>query len=111
MKEKFLFKGKIIGEVDLEKKYYITHRTREHVFRKFGNGFGLSTKVIDALYERDIELIVINFEGKEFLWVHIDRFAFKGETWKDGDDEQLVLAREHWQDKPSEEHIIQEKLY
>ncbi len=103
MREPVRFQGKIIGDIDKEKQLYISHRRREHIFRKFGNGFGLSAKVIDVLYSQDIVNIVIIFEDKQALFATLDLFITKGEKWMDGDDEQMILPQKFFTEKRVEE--------
>ena len=91
MREPVKFQGKIIGELDWARKIYFTPRNENHVFRKFGDGFGISCKVIDALMMKKIETVVVIFQEREALVAPLLSWVTRGEQWKDGEDEQLIL--------------------
>jgi len=92
-----IFKNKIIGII--ENDTYISERTREHIFRKFGNGFGISAKVIDFLESKNISKVRIIFEGRHSLECSLDLFYCRGEQYKDGDDLQFILPNKFFNQK------------
>lgn len=96
MKENIFFKGKLLGTVDTEREVYVSRRTKEHQFHIFGDGFGLSEKVIRRLYDLDVQKILINFEDRHLFWVKLDIFVCKGKDWNDNGDKQIILPLKFW---------------
>jgi hypothetical protein len=108
MNEPIFYKGKKIGEVNLEKSYYISYRTDEHIFRIFEDGFGISEKIIDKLDALGIKQILINFKDQELFITSLDRFIIFSKPYSDGEDKQLILPRSHFfKQKPN---YTQERL-
>lgn len=90
MKEPVILRGVKIGEIDLEKAFYLSHRTQAHYFHKF-EGFGISIKVLDYLMSKKVEKIGIIFENREFYYANIDSFLIHGIEYDDNGDIQLIL--------------------
>lgn len=73
---------------------FVTHRGKEHVFRKF-NGFGMSFKVLKELVDLRCRKIVIVFnDGYEEVVYKVspEDFLDKGLVYFDGLDSQRVLS-------------------
>lgn len=95
-KERITFGSKVIGEIDYEKKCFVTFKNDRHYFRNF-DGFGASIKLLDYLQEKGIDLFIVNFNNQDFYWTEIASFIVKGKEWTDGDDDhQLILHISHW---------------
>jgi hypothetical protein len=92
-----IFKNKIIGRI--ENDTYISERTREHIFRKFENGFGISSKVIDYLESQGVTTVRIIFENIHTFECPINFFYIKGIEYKDGEDSQLILPNKFFNQK------------
>jgi hypothetical protein len=84
-----IFNKKVIGFI--ENDTYISHRTREHIFRKFENGFGISSKVIDFLESQNVNKVKIIFEDRHEFVCDLDLFYLRGFKYLDGEDEQMIL--------------------
>jgi len=91
MIEKIKKGDKEIGFINYEKNRYVSPRTESHKFRMFGNGFGVSVKLVDYLLEKNIEWIVIDFGRGRYYLARVLDFINKGETWNDNGDDQLIL--------------------
>lgn len=53
--------GRVLGTV--YGKVYVTKRTVNHFFKKF-NGFGVSTNVLDHLFEKGVKWLLFEYYGK-----------------------------------------------
>lgn len=95
MIQNIVIKHKIVGTMDTEKGIYVSHRTREHIFRKF-NGFGLSLSIIEYLYKNEIKYIIINFEDKQSFWTELKNFVMHGKEFNDAGDLQYILNMDFW---------------
>lgn len=91
--------GKDILIGTFEKEVYTTNRNRKHIFLKFGNGFGLSSSVIDFLESQGVTTVRIIFEDHHILECPINFFYIKGIEYKDGDDSQLILPNKFFNQK------------
>ena len=94
--EVIFFKGQKIGEINEEKSYYLSYRNHTHLFNIFNNGFGISEKVLDYLYSKNIKKIIINYENLFIYSIDIDSFIFKSKEYMDGIDKQLILEGQYW---------------
>jgi hypothetical protein len=103
-KEVMFYKGKKLGYIDFDRECYISERTKEHQFHIFNDGFGISTRVLDKLYEKNITKIIIIFEHKHLFWCDIDTLLCKGKDWNDKGDQQIILPLNFWN-----EEIFKEK--
>jgi len=104
-KEYIRLKGKVRGYIDTKKKAYISHRTFEHQFHKFREGFGCSVKILNFLRERGIETINIVFNGI-ILKTSVQTFYDNGISYTDkGEDKQFILPL----DKFTKEGEVEEK--
>lgn len=92
-----IFKNKIIGII--ENDTYVSERTREHIFRKFENGFGISSKVIDYLESQGVINVKIIFENMHTFECPLNFFYIKGIEYKDGDDLQFILPNKFFNQK------------
>ena len=84
--------GKMVGETLGDT--YISHRDKsKHFFRIF-IGYGISSKVIDVLYDQGIRKIVIVEDNKRKFHSNIHDW-FRADKWidnsNDANDEQLIL--------------------
>lgn len=91
-----LMKGKKVGEINTEQSYYISYRNDDHVFRIFGDGFGISEKALLVLEQQGIKHIIINFKDQEMFFTTVKRFLIFSKEYSDKGDKQLILPREHW---------------
>ncbi len=103
MKTTVFFKKKKIGVVDSERNAYLTYRNDNHVFHKFGEGFGVSIGVLDLLRQKEIEYVIVNFKNMKAYVAQTVDFLVLGEDYKDGNDVQLILPLKYWNKKPMEE--------
>ena len=83
--------NKIIGNIDSEKGIYVSDRSSIHIFKKFGNGFGLSVGILDLLESHGIKKIMIRFENQYEFIATTDTFLVHGIYYNDLGDEQLIL--------------------
>jgi hypothetical protein len=97
---------KIIGYIDTEKSIYISDRTRQHIFLKYGNGFGISVKVLDLLESQGIKLIIIRFEDNNLLSAPLDSFLVHGIEYNDFSDKQLILPFVYFNKKRVDERQV-----
>lgn len=88
--------GKRRGLIDEENGIYLTDRSVETMFHKFGDGFGLSIKIIDFLVDKKVDFVVVNFENRKSFWVNLGLFNLYGEEYSDGQDEQKILPLKYW---------------
>lgn len=99
MKNKIYYMGKIIGELDEEENCFYSTRTPDHIFHIFGEGIGLSEKVIDFLMDKNCERMVISFQNR-LLWVYLVEFVTKGNQYKNiekgKEDLQLIIPFKFW---------------
>ena len=95
MIKNIFFSGKLIGKIDYERGVYLSYRNEKHKFHMWGDGFGLSVKILDLLISENIEYIVINYCNKEGYITPIASFLVNGISWKDKsfgvEEEQLIL--------------------
>jgi len=77
------------GYIDFKRHCYISKRESEHIFIKF-NGWGLSVCILNYLRSKNIETIIVVFEGN-FMKSTVQNFYENGIVYKDGKDNQLVL--------------------
>ncbi len=86
-------RGAIVGfiEIDGRRKVYISRRTMQHQFHMFGNGFGISKRILDYLKNEGVNEIIIVFERVK-LQTNVQKFYEKGQSYVDGGDEQLILT-------------------
>lgn len=89
-KEYIRLKGRARGYIDTKKKAYISHRTFEHQFHKFGEGFGCSAKILNFLREKGIESIEIIFNSYRLL-SKVQDFYDYGERYSNNGDKQFIL--------------------
>lgn len=94
--EVLFFQGQKVGEINYEDRYYLSYRNRNHCFHIFNDGFGISEKVLDYLYQNKINKIIINFENKLLLSCDIDYFLIKSKEYSDNGDKQLILEGNLW---------------
>jgi hypothetical protein len=92
-------KNKLIGRIDKENKIYVSLRTSEHIFRKYGDGFGISMDVLRYLEENEIDTIIINFENIRAYITDINRFYFHGIEYDFFEDKQLILPIQYFKEK------------
>ena len=85
------------GYIDYKKQSYISHRNHSHQFHKFGEGFGCSVVILNYLREKGIETILIIFEGS-ILKSSVQDFYDFGERYHDGEDKQLILPLEKFEE-------------
>lgn len=98
--------NKIIGNIDKERGMYVSDRSSIHIFKKFGNGFGLSVGILDLLESHGIKKIMIRFENKYEFFTTTDAFLVHGISWNDLGDEQLILPFEYFNRKNVEERQV-----
>ncbi len=95
MKEYIKIKNKIVGVINHETCSYTSPRdARKHYFKMY-DGLGMSIKILDYLDSKKIDKIIMDFGGKT-LETDIAFFWSKGEYWKDGNDEQLILQSKYF---------------
>ena len=94
MKKYIQLDNKIVGFVKItpEERAYYSPREIEHIFRIFGDGFGMSEILLETLREKyKVEKIYIIFRGRK-LKASVQQFFDFGKEWKDGkNDWQLIL--------------------
>ena len=94
--QKLILNNKVVGEVDLERKCYLSFRTDKHFFRIYGFGFGVSKKIIDFLTSAQIEHIIINFDNIRVYHVDMNYFIDTAQIYVNDNDEQLILPLNKW---------------
>lgn len=98
MTDKIQLRGKVIGHID--SGIYHTVRNPEHYFRKY-HGFGISCYAIIELLRRNINKIIITYNGIGGQVVYrssVEDFLRKGSRYVNPDDvldEQWILGEEH----------------
>ncbi len=108
------FRERVVGDLRLQDRTFITHRTSAHLFRMFKNGLGISYDVIKNLRDQRCRRIIIllHFQTKgkiigrceicneeysetEKIETYPDFFLEKGENWLDGErDYQKIVPIE-----------------
>jgi hypothetical protein len=84
-----------VGYIELKKGYYFSRREEQHLFRKF-NGLGISDFILQELFERGINIIIIAYKDM-ILRATVDTFQFKGKRYFDGKDKQYILPLSEFQ--------------
>lgn len=109
MEQEIKYQNKVFGYI--RNDCYITSRTRDHLFRIFGNGFGVSEAIIGMLKTHGVHTIVIKYEGTNVFLLSI--YEFEKHAWNytdtseniiDKGDKQLVCPLEFWKTEGDIEH-------
>lgn len=92
------FRNKIVGI--LKNNVYITHRTKNHFFRKF-QGFGCSAEILQELRHKGCLKIMLIYtkvdSSQEIYTTYPAKFYEKGIVWMDeGQDYQRILPLKEW---------------
>lgn len=121
--------NKTIGELRQD-RVFITHRTTAHLFRRFGNGLGLSYSVIKKLKDLNCWKIIflLHFQKRgyiggtcpicnepysetEMLMTTPDYFLEKGNLWEDANnDYQRILPLDKLRQKEISQEIKFKKV-
>jgi len=97
------------GYIDWNERVYVSKRTEDHQFRKFGNGFGISIIILNYLQEKGIDVINIAFNSLT-LCSKIADFYEKGVKYQDNGDLQLILPLRYFHVKTNSIVEKQSKL-
>ena len=73
--------------MDTDNSIYVSDRNKNHVFHIFGNGFGLSLRVLNLLKQYDIKEVIIRYEGIKELKCLVSDFFEYGKRWTDNRQE------------------------
>lgn len=102
--EIIFFHGKKLGHIDFTRSAYVSYRNENHQFYKYGNGFGLSVKLIDYLISKNINLVVINYKNQRGFVTEVNEFLTHGVEYDDDGDLQIILPQKFFR-----ENFIEEK--